>query len=196
MKKLRAFLLIIVVICCYQTAFGQSCGGGNATFYVFDENDIEEIKDFQITFHIVSEDQNWQFQDSGKFGWKRQIVDKKNSDKSPKSKYEGDKRWTAFEISESEYFRLMKEREQILKKNPKSFVNKKIDRCDYYYKSLPLKLDKPFTICVTEGCNLQVVAKIEAKGYETAYYLSDFTCGCPKFYKFNLVRKRNRCLPK
>ncbi|MCU0238023.1 MAG: hypothetical protein MUC29_01160 [Pyrinomonadaceae bacterium] len=187
--KLKVFFLIIVVTFFFSNTFGQSCGGGNAIFHIFDENDIEEIKDFNISFHIVSEDQNWQFQDFSKFSWKQQIFDKKTLEK-------GDKFKSAFEISATEYWRLIKEREQILIKKPKSFVSKEIDRCNYYQKSFPINLDKPFTICVTEGCNFMVVAQVQAKGYETAYYLDNFACGCSKSYKFNLQRKRNKCLPK
>lgn len=195
MRKLQTFLVIIFAICCYQTTFAQSCGGGNATFYVFDEDGIQEIKDFKISFHTVSENQNWQFEDAVKFGWKQQTVDEARLEKHENSKRKGGRLQLAYKISASEYSRLMKEREQILKKNPDSFIAKKIDRCNYYRKSSPINLNESFTICVSEGCNKMVVAEVQAEGYETAYFVDDFTCGCSKTYVFQLQRKRNKCLP-
>lgn len=192
MRKLKSFLVIVIAICCYQTTFGQSCGGGNASFYVSDKNGIQQIKKFQISFHIVSENQDWRSQDLSKFGWKRQIFAEKRLEKYKKR---GDSLELAFEIPPAEYSRLMKEREQILKKNPDSVVTKKIDRCDYYREKPLLSQDEPLTICIREGCSFMVVAEVQAEGYEIGYYISNFTCGCPKHYEFRLRKKRDKCCP-
>lgn len=196
MRKRQVFLLIILSICCYQSTFGQRCGAGNATFYVSDDNEMQEVENFKISFHTVSEDQNWQYKNADKFGWKLQTFDEKLLDQFFDSKKITQKLAYAYEISYAEYSRLLSQRTQIIKDKPDSFVAKNIERCNIYRRNTPPDLEDLFTLCVTEGCNKMVVAEVSADGYETAYYLDNFTCGCSKTYRLKLKRKRNRCLPK
>ncbi len=192
--KVKVFLLIIVVTLFFSNIFGQSCGGGTTFFHLFDEDGISEITNYSITLHIVDEDQSWKLDNFEKLGWKRQILDDKTAVKYADKKFDRGSLETAYEISANEYWRLLKIRDELLKKKPESFVGKKINRCNYHEPSL-IDRDKQFSVCTSEACNLKVVAKIEAEGYETAYYVSDFICGCGKHYEFRLLRKRNKCLP-
>jgi len=198
---LKISLAFFVFLLFSQTSFGQSCGGGTATFHIFDESGSTEIKDVYVALHLVSEDQMWITKDYSGLGWKRQTFDEKTS-----AKYKKDSsRETfemAFEIPASEYLRLMKERKAIIEKNPQSIVAEITkDRCDNSLQGSTDIKPREFAknsigFCTREGCDFMVVAEIQAKGYETAYFVSEFICGCSKHYEFRLKEKPEKCLDK
>lgn len=193
--KIKTFIAIIFISLCFQTTFGQSCGGGNSYFHVFDENGLIEIKDFYFNLHIVSEDQLWRGKDFSKYGWKQQIFDKatRKKYKDPKThEYLED----AFEIPAKEQSRLIENWIKLSEKNPDSIFAKDKDRCDNWLQGSSDTRQKPINVCTIEGCGWMVLLEIQAKGYETAYFVSDFLCGCTKHYEFRLKRKRDKCLPR
>lgn len=188
MKRLIIFSLLI--FCLLTINYGQSCGGGTATFHIYNESGLVEIKDFYVSLHIVSEEQDWRGKDFSKFGWKRQIFDKKTIAKYESLRNHREHLESAFEIPSKEFHRLFQERQKILEKNPKSIVATEKDRCGNFMQDSSDTRQKPFNVCTREGCSYMVVAQIQAKGYETAYFVSDFICGCTKHYEFRLQKKR------
>ncbi|MEK7723655.1 MAG: hypothetical protein AAB336_04850 [Acidobacteriota bacterium] len=193
MRKLNVFLAIIFLISTFQTSYGQSCGGGTSTFHVYDENGFIEVTDFYINLHIVSEDQGWKVKDFSKYGWKRQIFSEETHKKYKNSK---ESLKTAFEIPPNEQSRLIQNWIKLAKKYPNDIYAKNKDHCGNWLQESTDTRKKPFSVCTREGCSWMVLLEIQAKGYETAYYVSDFLCGCTKHYEFRLKQKRDRCLPK
>lgn len=190
----RSFIVIILLFSLFTAIYGQSCGGGNSYFHVFDENGLIEIKDFYLNLHIVSEDQLWRGKDFSKYGWKQQIFDEatRKKYKDPKThEYLED----AFEIPAKEQSRLIENWIKLSEKNLNSIFAKDKDRCDNWLQGSSDTRQKPINVCTIEGCGWMVLLEIQAKGYETAYFVSDFLCGCTKHYEFRLKRKRDKCLP-
>lgn len=192
MKKLNLLLSILFAISTFQTTYGQACGAGVSIFHVFDENGFIEVKDYYVSLHIVSDDLGWKNKDFSKFGWKKQFFDKKTY-----SKY-GEWRGLqpAFEIPLKEQSRLIQNWIKLAKKSPESIFAKNKDRCDNWLQESTDTRKKTFSVCTLEACNWMVLLEIQSKDYETAYYVSDFLCGCTKHYEFRLNRKRDKCLPK
>lgn len=192
----RIVILLFLLISLLATHYGQSCGGGKSIFHVYDENGIIEVKDFYINLHIVSEDQGWKVKDFSKYGWKRQIFDQET-----RKKYEDPKKYrehleTAFEIPPNEAARLIENWIKLSKKYPNEIYAKNKDHCGNWLQESSDTRKMPFSFCTREGCSWMVLAEIQAKGYETANYVSDFICGCTKHYEFRLKPKRDKCLPK
>lgn len=197
---LKTILTIFAVWLFSVAAFGQSCGGGKAFFHVFNEISIYEIKNAYISLRIVDENQDWKNKDLSKLGWKRQIFDDKTAAKYTNSKtheyFE-----TAFEVPFNEQSRLLQNWIKLSEKDPQSIFAKDTDRCGNSMQgSTEFMKDESgknlFNICTREGCNWMVLAVVQAKGYETAYFVSDFICGCTKHYEFRLRERRNKCLQK
>ena len=190
----NSFILTILLFSLFTVSYGQSCGGGKSYFHIFDENGLTEIKDFYFNLHIVSEDQSWRGKDFSKFGWKQQIFDE-----ATRKKYESPKTHEyfedAFEIPQKEQSRLIQNWIKLSEKNPDSIFAKDKDRCDNWLQGSSDTKQKPINVCTIEGCSWMVLLEIQAKGYETAYFVSDFLCGCTKHYEFRLKRKRDKCLP-
>lgn len=192
MKHLSILFFLLSII---STNYGQSCGGGISNFHVYDESGFTEIKDFYINLHIVSEDQGWKLKDFSKYGWKRQIFFKET-----RQKYENTKTHecleTAFEIPFKEKNLLIENWIKLSKENPKSIFAEEKDRCDNWLQESSDTRKMPFSVCTVEGCSWMVLLEIQAKGYEAAYFVSDFLCGCTKHYEFRLKQRRDKCLPK
>lgn len=196
--RLSFWLAIIFGCFLWQTSFGQSCGSGKAVFYVFDENGIEEITEYTISFRVVDEDQHWNGDDYIPYGWQLQSFEssvkneKKNSKPIPFER--------AYEISASEFDRLLENRRNILEENPQSVVKVSKDSCQNSLTEINVSAkqnkENRLEICTSEGCHLKMVAEIRAEGYQTGYFVSDFICDCNKVYQFRLIRNRPKCLEK
>jgi hypothetical protein len=194
--NLKIIFIILAFLSVAPVARGQSCGGGTSTFHIFDEDGTTEIRHFYISLQIVSEDQLWRTKDFGKSGWKRQKFGEETAAKYTSSKKSGSFE-TAFEISYDEYSRLLENREKIIKKAPDSLLaTTEKDRCGSFLQESVEADQTPFSICTREGCGWMVVAAVQAKDYETAYFVSDFTCGCTKHYELRLKKKPDKCLCK
>ena len=192
----RIVIILFLLISFLSTIYGQSCGGGKSIFHVYNEGGFIEIKDFYINLHVVSNDQGWRVKDFSKYGWKQQIFDEETI-----KKYEDPKKYrehleSAFEIPQKEATRLIENWIKLSKENPNSIFTKDKDRCDNWLQESSDTRKQPLSFCTVEGCSWMVLAEIQAKGYETAYFVSDFLCGCTKHYEFRLQRKRDKCLPK
>lgn len=196
MNKLNAFLAIILAVLAFHTIHGQSCGVGKSIFHVYEENGFIEVKDFYISLHIVSEDQGWKTQNFSKYGWKRQIFDEETHKKYEKPKKYREHLETAYEIPLQEQSKLIQNWSKLSKKYPNEIYAKNKDHCGNWLQVSSDTRKLPFSVCTREGCSWMVLLEIQAKGYETAYYVSDFLCGCTKHYEFRLNRKHDKCLPK
>jgi hypothetical protein len=181
-----------------QISFAQSCGGGKSFFHVFDESGFYEVKNVYISLHIVDENQDWLIKDFSKWGWKRQdfgeTIARKYQNSKTHESFE-----TAFEVPTKEATRLIENWIKLSEKDPQSIFAEEKDRCGNSLQgSSEFMKDERgknlFSICTREGCSWMVLAEIQSKDYETAYFVSDFTCGCTKHYEFRLKRKRNKCL--
>lgn len=189
-------LLLFLLISFLSTIYGQSCGSGKSIFHVYDENGLIEVKDFYFNLHIVSEDQGWKVQNFSIYGWKRQIFDEETQKKYKDPKNYRERLETAFEIPTKEASRLIENWIKLSKKYPNEIYAENKDHCGNWLQGSSDTRKLPFGVCTLEGCSWMVLLEIQAKGYETAHFVSDFLCGCTKHYEFRLQRKRDKCLPK
>lgn len=196
MIKLGVIFALFLTISAFQTIYGQSCGSGKSIFHVYEENGFIEIKNFYISLHIVSEDQGWKVKDFNKYGWKRQIFDEETRKKYENAKSHREHLETAYEIPPPEQSRLIQNWIKLSNKYPNDIYAKNKDHCGNFLQESTDTRKLPFSVCTKEGCSWMVLLEIQAKGYETAYYVSDFLCGCTKHYEFRLNRKRDKCLSK
>lgn len=188
--------ILIFLLSIFSSTYGQSCGGGKSIFHVYDENGLFEVKDFYINLHIVSEDQGWKTQNFSKYGWKRQIFDEETENKYKNPKNYREYLENAYEIPAKEATRLLENWIRLSKQRPNSIFTENKDHCGNWLQESSDTRKLPFSVCTREGCSWMVLLEIQAKGYETAYFVSDFLCGCTKHYEFRLQRRRDRCLPK
>lgn len=194
MKRIAVFFFLLISL--FSINYGQSCGSGKSIFHVYDENGLFEVKDFYINLHIVSEDQGWKGQDFSQYGWKRQIFDKETHKKYEDPRNYREHLETAFEIPPNEATRLIENWIKLSKKYPNEIYAENKDHCGNWLQESSDTRKMPFSVCTREGCNWMVLLEIQAKDFETAYFVSDFLCGCTKHYEFRLNRKRDKCLPK
>ncbi|MBS1794919.1 MAG: hypothetical protein JSS81_13750 [Acidobacteria bacterium] len=181
---MRAILIFCLFFLFAPAAFGQSCGGGTAYFHIFDERGEKEIADAAVRLFVVSEDQSWMLADFTDRGWMRQTFDETVARKyagRPRVSFE-----TAYAIPAGEFARLVEERRRALEKNPRSPI---VEAEKVIAEKPKPANERVFSAGTREGCSFMAAAEIAAAGFETAWFVSDFTCGCTKHYEFRLRAK-------
>lgn len=180
--KTIAILLVLILVGA-QDSSAQSCGAGVATFFFPDSAGARVIPNVRMSLLTASNDQSW-FMEPPK-DWHE--LDARETEIAPQilAAVETTKLGyldRAWQIDEKIYDSLLAQRRTLLTTPINDYVAESDERASTFVE----KEDGFPRIRTREGCAWMVVGKFEADGYETGYYVSQFTCGCNKRYVFRL----------